>query len=461
MSYLRLLLVCALFTLAACEKTADPAKNPLPSQADIVQPSSSNKTQLDIGALAKRYAERALTVVDVSEVQLDGASTLSVSFSAPLDPEQKLAEHLRLVDKKNGAVDGAWELSDNLMTVYLRHLEPKRELIFTADASLRSVAGKTLGEDFSNKLQTNDVKPLIGFASRGSLLPTRQAEGLPVIALNIDKVNVEFFRIKAQNLPQFLSEWGRRASVSAWQVKKLTDLSDLVYSARFDLNPKRNVRETLQLPIAKIKALQAPGVYLALMRGAGDYDYYSIPATIFSLSDIGLSARRYQNRLAVLTQALEGGKALSGIELEVLGEDGQLLHSTKTDKAGFAELPYSDKSSLLLARQGGQTSVLPLKGTGLDLSEFNINGQSAQPLQFFVFGPRDLYRPGETVLLNALLRDADGKSVAPQPVTVEVRKPDGETARTFVWNPGEDGLYHTHCPFLPIRQPAAGTCCLT
>ena len=62
-------------------------------------------------------------------------------------------------------------------------------------------------------------------------------------------------------------------------------------------------------------------------------------------------------------------------------------------------------------------------------------------LQFFVFGPRDLYRPGETVLLNGLLRDSDGKDVKPQPISVEVRRPDEQVSRKFVWEADATSLY--------------------
>ena len=95
----------------------------------------------------------------------------------------------------------------------------------------------------------------------------------------------------------------------------------------------------------------------------------------------------------------------------------------------------------LLARQGDQTSLLRLNTAALDLAEFDIAGPQAHPLQFFVFGPRDLYRPGETVLLNALLRDRDGKPVKPQPVSVEVRRPDEQVSRKFVWEPDASGFY--------------------
>ena len=436
-----LFLACALALLSACDSSSS-AKPQAPKTAattPVTQPVQDPKV------LAERYAGRALSVVDVSEVQLDGASTLSVSFSVPLDPEQNFAEKLHVVDAKTGKVDGAWELSDNLMELHLRHLEPQRKLILTVDPGLRAVNDATLPAEYISRLETRDLQPTVGFASRGNLLPTRLAEGLPVIALNVDKVDVEFFRVKTQSLPAFLSQWGRNSSLQSYEAKDLLNMADLVYGGRFDLNPVRNNRETLILPTAGIKPLQEPGVYLAVMKASGSYNY-STPATLFTLSDIGLSVHRYQKRLDVFTQALEGGSALANVDLELLDGKGKMLAQGKTDKAGHAELALPPKAQVLLARQGDQTSLLRLNTAALDLAEFDIGGPQAHPLQFFVFGPRDLYRPGETVLLNALLRDRDGQAVKPQPVSVEVRRPDEQVSRKFVWEPDASGFYQYSLP---------------
>lgn len=426
-----LFLACALALLSACDSSSSGTSD---------TPTAKAQPVADVKVLAERYAGRELSVVDVSEVQLDGASTLSVSFSVPLDPQQNFTDKLHLVDAKTGKVDGAWELSNNLMELRLRHLEPQRKLILTVDPGLRAVNGATLAAEYTARLETRDLQPTVGFASRGSVLPTRLAEGLPVIALNVDKVDVDFFRVKPESLPAFLTQWGRNSSLQSYEAKDLLSMADLVYGGRFDLNPARNTRETLILPTSGIKALQQPGVYMAVMKPSGSYNY-STPATLFTLSDIGLSVHRYQKRLDVFTQALEGGKVLADVELELLDGKGKRLAQGKTDKAGHAQLALAPKAEVLLARQGDQTSLLRLNTAALDLAEFDIGGPTAHPLQFFVFGPRDLYRPGETVLLNALLRDRDGKPVTPQPVTVEVRRPDEQVSRKFVWSPDASGFY--------------------
>ncbi|WP_313644127.1 alpha-2-macroglobulin [Pseudomonas sp.] len=434
-----LLLACALALLSACDSSTSEAPA-ASAQAPASTPQAAPAKREDPAVLAKRYEGRALSVLDVSEVQLDGASTLSVSFSAPLDAQQDFASKVHLVDTVNGKVDGAWELSDNQMELRLRHLEPQRKLVLTLDKGLLAVNGQQLESEAVSRLETRDMQPTVGFASRGSLLPTRLAEGLPVIALNVAKVDVEFFRVKPEMLSAFLVNWGRNSSLYYYQSKETLDMAELVYSGRFDLNPARNTRETVLLPLAGIKPLQEPGVYLAVMRASGTYDY-SQPATLFTLSDIGVSAHRYRDRLDVFAQALEGGKALSEVNLEVHDDKGKLLAQAKTDGAGHAELPITAKADTLIATQGVHTTLLRLNTAALDLAEFDITGPQSNPLQFFIFGPRDLYRPGETVLLNGLLRDQDGKPVKAQPVSVEVRRPDEQVSRKFVWEADANGLY--------------------
>ena len=222
-----LLLAMLLTLLSACDSSQPPAT--VTPGAPAAQQPQAPKPAVDRDALAKRYAWRELEVVDVSEVQLDGASALSVTFSIPLDPDQPFAERLHLVDSTAGKVDGAWELTDNLSELRLRHLEPQRKLVLTIDAGLTSINGGKLAKEHVSRFETSDLQASVGFASRGSLLPTRLAEGLPVIALNVDKVNVEFFRIKPEALPRFLSRWGRASNLDTWEARELLPMADLVY----------------------------------------------------------------------------------------------------------------------------------------------------------------------------------------------------------------------------------------
>ena len=432
------------FSLTGCDDSGTPqATAPAPA-ADSNPGATAKPDRAQLAALAEKSQGKALTLLDASEVQLDGAATLVLTFSVPLQPDQDFSRSVHLVDKKSGKVDGAWELAPNLKELRLRHLEPKRELIVSVDPTLTALNKATLDKPFEKTLTTRDIAPSVGFASRGSLLPGNVVAGLPVMALNVDNVDVNFFRIKPESLSAFVSQWEYRNSLSNWESDELLKMADLVYTGRFDLNPARNTREKLLLPLNDIKPLQQPGVYVAVMNPAGHYSY-SNAATLFTLSDIGVSAHRYRNRLDVFTQSLENGAAQSGIDVQLLNAKGQTLAEAKSDSQGHVTLQTDKEAALLLARKEGQTTLLDLKLPALDLAEFSIAGAPGFSKQFFMFGPRDLYRPGETVILNALLRDSDGKPLAEQPVKLEVVQPDGQVIRSVMSKP-VNGLYQFTYP---------------
>ena len=451
MKKLRVAACMLMLALAGCDNNDNAptaVKKDAPSEVTKAA-SSENVSSAKLSAperqkLAQQSAGKALTLLDLSEVQLDGAATLVLTFSIPLDPDQDFSRVIHVVDKKIGKVDGAWELSDNLKELRLRHLEPKRDLIVTIGKEVKALNNATFSKDYEKTITTRDIQPSVGFASRGSLLPGKVVEGLPVMALNVNNVDVNFFRVKPESLPAFISQWEYRNSLANWQSDKLLQMADLVYTGRFDLNPARNTREKLLLPLGDIKPLQQAGVYLAVMNQAGRYDY-SNPATLFTLSDIGVSAHRYHNRLDIFTQSLENGAAQQGIEVSLLNEKGQTLTQATSDAQGHVQLENDKNAALLLARKDGQTTLLDLKLPALDLAEFNIAGAPGYSKQFFMFGPRDLYRPGETVILNGLLRDADGKALPDQPIKLDVIKPDGQVLRSVVSQP-ENGLYHFTWP---------------
>lgn len=437
----------AMLTMVGCDDKTDPAASestPAPAQQSQAATAAAKPDSAKLAQLAGQSAGKALTLIDASEVQLDGAATLVLTFSIPLDPNQDFSRTVHLVDKKNGKVDGAWELAPNLKELRMRHLEPHRTLLVSVDSELKALNEAAFGINWEKTIETRDIAPSVGFASRGSLLPTKVVQGLPVMALNIDNVDVNFFRIKPESLPSFVSQWEYRNALTNWESDKLLQMADLVYTGRFDLNPTRNTREKLLLPLGDIKPLQQPGVYLAVMNQAGRYNY-SNAATLFTLSDVGVSLHRFHNRLDIFTQSLENGAVQGNVDIQLLSEKGQPLAQAKTDGDGHASLEAPKEAALLLARNGEQTTLLDLKLPALDLSEFDIVGDAGYARQFFMFGPRDLYRPGETVIFNGLLRDGDGKPVKDQPVKLEVVKPDGQVTRTEVVQP-HNGLYQFTWP---------------
>lgn len=431
-----------------------PGGVPAPVQPPAQVQAPAAAVVADVATLKAKHANQPLSVVDVSELDVRGASALVVSFSVPLDPDQRFDTLLTLADAQGGRLEGGWVLSDNLQELRRQPLEPERRLSLQIAAGLRSVAGVELGRTASHTLTTRAQTPSLGFASRGSLLPLRLADGLPVIALNVDKVDVEFFRIRPEQLHGFLSEWNRQSAMELWQLGDLPAKAQLVHTAQFALNPPPNTRERLMLPLDDIAALAEPGVFVAVMRRSGTFEY-SLPVTVFSRSDIGLSVRRSAAGLDAFVQSLDGGVPLAEVRLELLDARGLMLAEGRSGSDGHVRLPTHKDARLLLATRERSTTLIRLQDAALDLAEFPVSGPRAGALTLFAFGPRDLYRPGETVLVNALLRDADGRALSSQPhqpIPTRILRPDGEVVRSFVWQADAEGLYQYRYPLSDSAQ---------
>lgn len=430
-----LLVILLSGSLLACgQDTADTNKT-ASTTATAVTEAASNAPD------PAHYQDQPLTLVDVSEQQVNGAAALVLSFSVPLQPDQAFAEFITINDLTAGtALEPAWVLSNDGMELHQRHLPPRHKLNIEVHAGLLAITGTRLQQGRQTRLTTRNMEPMLGFASKGSLLPIELAQGLPVQSLNVNEVDVDFFRLHDASIPRFITRHDS-SGFSVWDNDDLQAMGQLVYSGRFDLQSEDNVQQRSLLPVNDIDALQSPGVYFAVMRQAGNFTYTQ-PATLFTLSDIGLSAHRSQQTLDLFTLGIANGKSLAGVNIQLLNAKGKLLAEGKTDRNGHLQLPLHKDATLALARSGQQTSFLSLKRGALDLSEFaGLDGAPQRPMQLFVFGPRDLYRPGETVLLNALLRDADGQPLPEQPVQARILTPDGQELRSFVWQPQETGFY--------------------
>ncbi|MGY0504360.1 alpha-2-macroglobulin family protein [Luteimonas sp. e5] len=392
-----------------------------------------------------------------------GQVVLSLEFSQPLAPTQDFDQLIRFKDRLTN--DGGWVLADDGEGRTLRYqfVEPDTEYTLLLSGRLAAADGRLLGKDREENVYSGDMQPSVGFASQGSVLPARDSRGLPVVALNVSEVDVEFFRIGEKQLPAFFASYRRPGNRSVWNLG--SDYSDSgigkfgesVYANRFLLEGKRNQRAVSYLPIHDIKELREPGLYFAVMKRAGSFGD-EFPTTFFTVSDIGLHARAYRERMFVHTASLADGSAIGGVELRVLDGKGNAVLAARTDSRGSALMPYAlDAAHVLVASKGGNVSLLPFNQPALDLSEFDVGGRGQGAFEVFPWSGRDLYRPGESVRISALLRDADGKPLAAagegaQPLFVRFLQPDGKTFLDTRMDSGALG-YHVLVREIPVDAP--------
>lgn len=385
----------------------------------------------------------AFVLVETGGEDHDGRPALRLVFSQPLVAEQSF-DTLLLVRDANGAdVQGSWVLDDEDPRILrFPYVQANKSYSVSIKSGLNTPDGRVLAEVKERQVHSGDLAPVVGFASRGSVLPARGSQGLPIVAINTSEVDVEFFRVQDKQLPAFLQRFSSNESRSSWELQTINTLADSVYSNRFALKGARNERQVSFLPIHDIAELRQPGVYFAVLRRAGSFGH-SFQTTHFYVTDIGLHARVQHDGLFVHAASLDSGQSRKGIELSLLDEKGQLLGQAKTDSDGQALLEIKPKSNaLLIARQGEELALLSFNQPALDLSEYAVAGRRHTPQDVYAWSGRDLFRPGEVLQVSALLRDHDGRPLAQaQTLYATLRQPDGRAISVLPLEPQAQGYY--------------------
>ena len=387
-------------------------------------------------------ASDALDVLDISERAYDGGNAIAITFNKAIDSSQDIDRYLNL-DRDGGYVDGSWILSDSLKVAYFTHAEPETRYNVSAFRGLRAIDGSLLKQARQKEITTRKIVPSVTFIGNEIFMPTSLSDGLSVEATNVSEVNIEFFHVRDSQIPKFLDFMSNRhrGGWYSYYLKKLTQYGELVYSGRFELPSEPNKRRVHNIAVSDLPALEATGVYFAVMSRPGVYSDY-LQVTYFSKTDIGLHSRVYASSIDVYASSIATGEALDDVDVSLINENGSVLKQGITDKNGFVRFNVSASvASVIRARSDSHFSFISLKGPALDLSQFDIGERQQRQEEIFIYSPRDLYRPGETVVLSALRRDHDGRLIRPIPLQVKILRPDRAIAANFTWYPGKAGYY--------------------
>lgn len=464
---------------------------------------SRNPEQEDGGS----SADVAFEVVNGAHRELDGSPALALSFSLPLDTKgdyekfvqvlemppsekQKAArqrsegeddeysgesdarlasgvsrapEDTKLDDGK--PVSGAWVVGENPRLLFFPHIKPQTRYVVRVQAGLPAKSGAKLAGEERFSIQTAAVAPAFYFASRGMVLPAVQNGGLPVTTVNVPEVDIQFLKVKPDQLSKFLEQviagkvkqaraegeeesddeggyyYGNprlKGAVNGWELDQVHKMTESAFVGRFLTEQKADRRSVTFIPVENIPALKEPGIYVAVMSQPNRFrqDYQT---TYFYVSDLGLHLRQYAGKGAdAFVSSLSTAKGVSGVEITWISGDGKSLLRGETDgdgRAAFAERPKGAK--VVVAKKGEQMSLIALKEPALDLAEFDVGGLTSSPVRLFAYSGRNLYRPGERFDVSVLARDADGMPVPAQPVQAILRRPDGKAQWTATWQAHE------------------------
>ncbi|MFK8012244.1 MAG: alpha-2-macroglobulin, partial [Marinicellaceae bacterium] len=381
----------------------------------------------------------AFKSLSITEGLFENAPALQVNLTLPIDERQNISQLVQVTHEKK-SVPGDWIYSANRMVLYFPFIESNTKYNITIDQTLMAINGKRLDKDYQQLITTSPKQKSVRFLSQANTL-LKDSNKLPIEAVNVSGVDLKFWRIKPDHYQQFLKNPNRK---DIYYLERLSDVADLVHTSRFALESIKNKTESHNLSLKNLKPLQQAGIYFVTMIPADSYPY-EVDSSWFAVTDIGVHSRRFPQSMAVFTHKIPDASVYQDVELSLYNDKGNPIETQKSDQNGFAEFNNNelDQATLLIATHGNNTNIIRLNQPRMDLSEFALSSREYKTQELFLYAPRDLYRPGETVNINALLRDDDGNMVTASPVRVEIKRPDNRTFKSLNWQGDADSFYHT------------------
>jgi uncharacterized protein YfaS (alpha-2-macroglobulin family) len=162
------------------------------------------------------------------------------------------------------------------------------------------------------------------------------------------------------------------------------------------------------------------------------------------VTDLGIIVKTEQDgSQVVFVQSIQTGQPQAQAEVDIIGKNGLVLFSGRTDdqgKARFAKLSGLERERqpmFYLVKYQGDTSFLPMdrEDRKLNLSRFAIDGEAnakdANQLNAYLFSDRGIYRPGDTFHIGMIVKTEQwGLPLTGIPLQAEITDSRGLIVKT-------------------------------
>jgi alpha-2-macroglobulin len=318
---------------------------------------------------------------------------------------------------------------------------------------LRSGLPSDVDEDLQKSIDiavyVPDRKPFVRFSGKSYVLPSRGQQGIPLVSVNTDKVEVEVYRIGDRNLVGTLDNGDFQRQLSSYEIETVrTRSGERVFTGEMDVTRKLNEEVTTALPVTDAVGTLKPGVYVAIAKPTQKTreNYHREATQWFIVSDLGLTAFSGDDGVHAFVRSLAKAEPTGNVDVKLVARNNEVLGTGKTDANGYARFEAALtrgegglQPAMLVAENGaGEYAFLDLTAGAFDLTDRGVKGRAAPgPLDGYLYTERGIYRPGEDVHITGLVRDSAGKA-AGLPVTLIVTRPDGVEHNRYTLN--DEGL---------------------
>ncbi len=303
---------------------------------------------------------------------------------------------------------------------------------------LTGIPGGKMDDAFTGEAYFGKVDPYLEFTNKkAQYMSSKGNRNIGVNIVNIPKIRVKVGKVFENNLLPLLKsaydnydEEGDRQRYFRDIQLYSEEISDKKIESE-DLPHKQGIA-ILNLPLPEHSSRR--GVFFVSV-GSED-EYYRSVQKLVSVSDIGIISKlsRDQETLTVFTNSILTTAALPGVEIRLISQNNQEITRGVTDESGtlvFRDLrkTYPNFSlAMITAGTADDFNYILFEDTEIGTSRFDAEGlmPSESGYEAFIYGDREIYRPGETFHFNTVVRNRLWEEAREIPVKIKVKQPRGK-----------------------------------
>jgi alpha-2-macroglobulin len=319
--------------------------------------------------------------------------------------------------------------------------------IFNVKKELSGVLNHSLTDDYVADVYFGSMPANLGFVNKKSVyLSAKGNRNVAVNIVNIPKVNVKISKIYENNILQFLrsnryndynydGDGETETNSYTYYDDAEGNLTDVIVSKTIETEnlPKVNGISALNLSLPNQDNIK--GVYLVNLNS--NDDYYLNATKLVSISDQGIITKQSDNEVVVFVNSIKTAEPLAGVEVKLISSNNQTIEALKTDSKGVAHFKevkkMGFKPAMVTTNTADDFNYLLFDDAKVETSRYEVEGarSSTSGYEAFLYGDRNIYRPGETVYFNTIIRKQNWESVGEIPIKVRFLMPNGKEYQSF------------------------------
>jgi hypothetical protein len=353
---------------------------------------------------------------------------LKIRFSSPIDAD--LAKQYITVSPGPGTVepDLAYQFASNFHYVELKgNFKSESLYVVNIKQGLTGVDGSILKNDFSTNAVMNNIEPNISFVGEGIYLARKGNLNVGVSTINVKKVRIEVRKVFMNNIAHLINAG---AMDSTYYYYDTESLGKLLHSEEIDIPDRANEEIVTPINMESYLKDEYTGVF-DIQVNSGD-EYWRESRKLVMITDLGITVKRAGEQFIVWVHSLSSLDPIKDAQVTLISHNNQTMKvgTTKGDGMAKLEVPKTVMENftpfMITVAKGGDTSFIELTRSQISVTDFDVEGQPylQDGYDAYVYGDRDIYRPGEKVHLVTVVRSAKAELPPAFPLKMEILGPD-------------------------------------